>query len=105
MKPGKFTEFVKPFIEKLAFSDDIRQILHVKKCIFVYLIRQTDLGIEYQEKYNAWKSVSYQYFFLLTKCKLCELGDKPVILYNIILILICWMLYLLITIPLVNYSM
>lgn len=37
-------------------SDD-REIKSVMKNIFRYLIFQSDVGMEYQEKFQAWKSV------------------------------------------------
>nr|CAI5850798.1 unnamed protein product [Callosobruchus analis] len=40
----KVCVFLKPFIEKLVTSDDERLIAHMRKFIFTYLIRQSDLG-------------------------------------------------------------
>lgn len=48
---------LKPFIKKLSSTDDGRQIGHIRKYIFTYLMRQSDLGMEYQAKYEAWKQV------------------------------------------------
>ncbi|XP_056641334.1 ribosomal RNA processing protein 1 homolog [Diorhabda sublineata] len=47
--------FLKPFIQRLATSQDGREIKHIRKYIFSYLMRQSDVGLDYQEKYEAWK--------------------------------------------------
>ncbi|CAH1104004.1 unnamed protein product [Psylliodes chrysocephalus] len=52
-------EFIKPFIKCLAHSNDARQLRHLKKFIFTYLIRQSKLGLEYQEKYEAWRQQGF----------------------------------------------
>lgn len=38
--------------------DDERQIKHVMRHIFRYLIIQSDIGMDYMEKFQAWKTVS-----------------------------------------------
>lgn len=38
--------------------DDEKQIKHVMRHIFRYLIFQSDVGIDYVEKFKAWKNVS-----------------------------------------------
>lgn len=50
-------ELLRPFIRQLATSEDGRQAGHIRKFIFTYLIRQSDLGLDYQAKYEAWKKV------------------------------------------------
>ncbi|CAH1962858.1 unnamed protein product [Acanthoscelides obtectus] len=57
--PEKVCLFLKPFIEKLATTGDGRLIAHIRKFIFTYLIRQSDLGFEYQAKYDAWKQQGF----------------------------------------------
>lgn len=52
------TEFVLPFVKHLAVLKDGRQISHVKQFIFHYLLKQSDAGIAFQEKFEAWKNVS-----------------------------------------------
>lgn len=57
--PDSIIEILKPFVSKLATTDDGRQVGNLRKHIFTYLIRQSDLGLEYQAKYDAWKQVNY----------------------------------------------
>ncbi|KAJ3651734.1 hypothetical protein Zmor_017752 [Zophobas morio] len=59
LPPHHTTNLLTPFIKQLAFSDDARVIDHIRKHIFVYLIRQSDLGLEYDEKYKAWKNLGF----------------------------------------------
>ncbi|CAH0549755.1 unnamed protein product [Brassicogethes aeneus] len=59
VSPQRVVDFLKPFIIRLAASNDGREIAHIRKFIFTYLIRQSDLGLEYQEKYNAWKKEGF----------------------------------------------
>ncbi|XP_044260629.1 ribosomal RNA processing protein 1 homolog [Tribolium madens] len=59
LPPQLMTELLAPFIRQLAFSDDPRIIDHIRKHIFVYLIRQSDLGLEYDEKYKAWRALRF----------------------------------------------
>ncbi|CAK9810629.1 Ribosomal RNA processing protein 1 homolog [Anthophora quadrimaculata] len=53
------TEFVKPFIAYFIHMDDETQIKHVKKHIFRYLIFQSDVGMEYKEKFRAWRDAGF----------------------------------------------
>ncbi|RZC42974.1 Nop52, Sulfatase, Phosphodiest and/or Metalloenzyme domain containing protein [Asbolus verrucosus] len=59
LPPYLMTDFLRPFIKELAFSDDPRIIDHIRRHVFVYLIRQSDLGLEYQEKYQAWRNLGF----------------------------------------------
>ncbi|KAG5866189.1 hypothetical protein JTB14_000006 [Gonioctena quinquepunctata] len=52
-------EFLRPFIRNMASSADGRNIGHLRKFIFTYLIRQSRLGLEYQEKYEAWRQEGF----------------------------------------------
>jgi hypothetical protein len=49
--------FIKPFVIYLASTDDQRQIKHIVANIFRYLIFQSDIGMDYTEKFNTWKQV------------------------------------------------
>lgn len=60
------TELVRPFVIHLASTDDQRQIKHIIKNIFRYLVLQSDVGMDYTEKFNAWRNVSIS--FLLKYC-------------------------------------
>ncbi|XP_072383222.1 uncharacterized protein [Diabrotica undecimpunctata] len=51
--------FLQPFIQRLVKSDDGREIGYIKKFIFNYLMRQSDVGMDYQEKYEAWKQQGF----------------------------------------------
>lgn len=53
------TLFMEPFIKQLAFTDDFRIMNHISKHVFVYLMRQSDLGLEYDEKYKAWSKLGF----------------------------------------------
>ncbi|XP_050497055.1 ribosomal RNA processing protein 1 homolog isoform X2 [Bombus huntii] len=53
------TEFIKPFISYLIPMDDERQIKHVMRHIFRYLIFQSDIGVDYMEKFKAWRSAGF----------------------------------------------
>lgn len=55
INPDRVIDFLRPFILKMSTSNDGREIARIRKFIFTDLIRQTDLGMEYQEKYDAWK--------------------------------------------------
>ncbi|XP_020299464.1 ribosomal RNA processing protein 1 homolog isoform X1 [Pseudomyrmex gracilis] len=52
-------EFVKPFILYLVTSNDERQIKNITQCIFRYLIFQSDVGLNYTDKFNAWRSAGF----------------------------------------------
>lgn len=51
-------ELLQPFIQQLARSDDTRQSNHVVQHVFRHLMEQTDMGIEYKEKFHSWRRVS-----------------------------------------------
>ncbi|XP_043583299.1 ribosomal RNA processing protein 1 homolog isoform X1 [Bombus pyrosoma] len=53
------TEFIKPFISYFILMDDERQIKHVMRHIFRYLIFQSDIGMDYMEKFKAWRSAGF----------------------------------------------
>ncbi|XP_011501187.1 PREDICTED: ribosomal RNA processing protein 1 homolog [Ceratosolen solmsi marchali] len=53
------TDFIKPFVINLTCTDDQRQIKHIVTNIFRYLIFQSDIGLDYAEKFNAWKQVGF----------------------------------------------
>ncbi|XP_054005019.1 ribosomal RNA processing protein 1 homolog [Hylaeus anthracinus] len=53
------TELIKPFVSYLIIMDDERQIKHVTRHIFRYLIMQSDIGMDYMEKFQAWKSAGF----------------------------------------------
>ncbi|KRT79421.1 hypothetical protein AMK59_6968, partial [Oryctes borbonicus] len=59
LKSNLLTEFINPFIKQLALLDDCRQIKCIEKNIFHYLMEQSDLGLEYEEKFNAWKKEGF----------------------------------------------
>ena len=56
--PSIVTELLRPFAVHLAAMEDERQIRHVMKHIFRYLIFQSDVGMDYMEKFEAWRQVS-----------------------------------------------
>lgn len=58
------TEFIKPFISYFIPMDDERQIRHIMRHIFRYLIFQSDIGIDYMEKFKAWRDVSINIFII-----------------------------------------
>lgn len=51
------THFLKPFMHYVASQRDYKLIHCVTKHVFNYLLFQSEAGREYQEKYDAWKSV------------------------------------------------
>ncbi|KAJ8672679.1 hypothetical protein QAD02_003939 [Eretmocerus hayati] len=53
------TDFIKPYVVHLASASDERQIKHVLKNIFRYLIFQSDIGQDYTEKFNAWRQANF----------------------------------------------
>ncbi|GJQ85946.1 Nnp-1 [Trypoxylus dichotomus] len=59
LRPNLLTEFVSPFIKQLALLDDCRQIKCIEKSIFHHLMEQSDLGLEYEEKFKAWKKQGF----------------------------------------------
>lgn len=52
------SEFIRPFVIYLVTAKDGRQMNHVMRHIFRYLIFQSDIGIEYIEKFEAWRQVN-----------------------------------------------
>lgn len=58
------TELIKPFISYFISMDDERQIRHIMRHIFRYLIFQSDIGIDYMEKFKAWRDVSINSFII-----------------------------------------
>lgn len=55
--PEKVLELIQPFAQQLARLDDIRHVKHVNQHIFKYLMDQSDVGIEYKEKFHFWRRV------------------------------------------------
>ncbi|XP_044763164.1 ribosomal RNA processing protein 1 homolog [Coccinella septempunctata] len=55
LKHHLVAEFLVPFIKTLTSSDDPRRIKQIRKFIFIHLMFQSDVGLEYQERYDAWK--------------------------------------------------
>ncbi|KAG6798658.1 ribosomal RNA processing protein 1 [Apis mellifera caucasica] len=53
------TELIKPFISYFISMDDERQIRHIMRHIFRYLIFQSDIGIDYMEKFKAWRDAGF----------------------------------------------
>ena len=53
------TDLVRPFISHFLIMDDERQIRHVTRHIFRYLIFQSDIGMDYTEKFEAWKAAGF----------------------------------------------
>lgn len=52
-------ELIKPFVEYLITSHDERQIRHIMRHVFRYLIFQSNMGLDYMEKFNAWKAAGF----------------------------------------------
>ncbi|XP_015181794.1 PREDICTED: ribosomal RNA processing protein 1 homolog [Polistes dominula] len=53
------TRLVEPFIAYLAVMGDERLIRHVMRHIFRYLIFQSDVGMDYKEKFEAWRKAGF----------------------------------------------
>ncbi|KAG8041967.1 hypothetical protein G9C98_007271 [Cotesia typhae] len=53
------TDLLRPFAKYLGSLRDEREIRHVTKHIFRYLIFQSDVGMEYMEKFDAWRKAGY----------------------------------------------
>nr|XP_033327776.1 ribosomal RNA processing protein 1 homolog isoform X2 [Megalopta genalis] len=53
------TELVQPFVSYFIIMDDERQIRHVMRHIFRYLIFQSDVGMDYMEKFQAWRAAGF----------------------------------------------
>lgn len=39
-------------------TDDERQMKHIMQHVFRYLIYQSDIGLDYMDKFKAWQRVS-----------------------------------------------
>lgn len=59
-------EFVRPFVVYLITTNDKRQVKHIMQRVFRYLILQSDVGMEYMEKFKAWHEVNILYLFIYT---------------------------------------
>ncbi|XP_043278275.1 ribosomal RNA processing protein 1 homolog [Venturia canescens] len=57
--PENVTDLLRPFAIHLASMEDERQIRHVMKHIFRYLIFQSDVGMDYMEKFDAWRQAGF----------------------------------------------
>ncbi|XP_014485003.1 PREDICTED: ribosomal RNA processing protein 1 homolog isoform X2 [Dinoponera quadriceps] len=57
-------ELIRPFVVYLATTKDERQMKHIMKHIFRYLIFQSDVGIEYREKFEAWRDAGFPCTYL-----------------------------------------
>lgn len=53
------TELIKPFVAYMAATGDETLIKHIMKHIFRYLIFQSDIGLDYKEKFEAWKQAGF----------------------------------------------
>lgn len=53
------TILIKPFIEYLVRMHDKGQMKHTMKHIFRYLIWQSDVGLDYMERFAAWKKAGF----------------------------------------------
>lgn len=53
------TELVKPFVEFLIPMDDERRIKFIMRNIFRHLIFQSDVGLDYMEKFQAWRNAGF----------------------------------------------
>nr|XP_012224792.1 PREDICTED: ribosomal RNA processing protein 1 homolog [Linepithema humile] len=52
-------QFIKPFVVYLTTTKDDRQMKHVNRHVFRYLIFQSDIGLDYMEKFEAWKDAGF----------------------------------------------
>ncbi|KAK9507678.1 hypothetical protein O3M35_007481 [Rhynocoris fuscipes] len=50
-------EFIKPFGEIMSKSSDSRIIKHISEYIYLYLLKQSDLGIKHEIKFREWKKL------------------------------------------------
>lgn len=57
IETGTVTQILDPYIFYLATQPDYKLVRHVLRHVFNHLLFQSELGREYQEKYNAWKEV------------------------------------------------
>ncbi|KAF2885464.1 hypothetical protein ILUMI_20744 [Ignelater luminosus] len=52
-------EFIKPFVKQLTKLSDDRQINHMRKFMFHHLLNQSDEGVEYEAKFQAWREKGF----------------------------------------------
>ncbi|XP_012524457.1 ribosomal RNA processing protein 1 homolog [Monomorium pharaonis] len=52
-------EFIKPFAVYLITTNDERQIKHITQHVFRNLIFQSDIGMDYREKFQAWRAAGF----------------------------------------------
>uniref|UniRef100_A0A224X9N4 Putative nucleolar protein n=1 Tax=Panstrongylus lignarius TaxID=156445 RepID=A0A224X9N4_9HEMI len=50
-------ELINFFGEIMSTSSDVRLIKHIEEFIYLYLLKQSDLGIKHQIKFNAWRKL------------------------------------------------
>lgn len=48
---------MEPFVKLLCTTKDVR-IIKALKGFFEHLMKQTDIGIEFEEKFKSWKEVT-----------------------------------------------
>ncbi|XP_011139787.1 ribosomal RNA processing protein 1 homolog isoform X3 [Harpegnathos saltator] len=72
------SEFIRPFVVYLITTKDERQMKHIMKHIFRYLIFQSDIGIEYMEKFAAWRQAGFPCTHLddMKKLELSDMEDN-----------------------------
>lgn len=56
-EPNTVHALIEPCIVFFAKSKDLRLVKHTKRNIFYKLLMQSEMGQEYQEKYDIWKRV------------------------------------------------
>ncbi|XP_051168130.1 ribosomal RNA processing protein 1 homolog [Leptopilina boulardi] len=76
------TELVRPFAVYLSSIDDARQMRHIVKNIFRYLIFQSNIGMDYLEKFDAWRKAGFP-CGVIDVMKKVELSDSETDLNNI----------------------
>ncbi|BES88112.1 Nucleolar protein,Nop52 [Nesidiocoris tenuis] len=52
-------EFIKPFGVLLSTTKDLRLMMSIKENIFYHLLRQSDLALKHQAKFNVWRSMGF----------------------------------------------
>lgn len=57
ISPTVVTNLIEPWILHIVPMHDETQIKHVMRHIFRYLVFQSDIGLEYNEKFQVWKQV------------------------------------------------
>lgn len=60
LQSSRTLDLLKPYIAKLAFTDDRRVTEWIDKFIFTHLMKQHKLGLEYEDKYNVWKANRFE---------------------------------------------